>query len=246
MSATNRAPGRISGDFYGTPRLYILAVLPELMRHVPEGIRVGPIHDPCSGDGAILSALMAAGCPRESLSGNEIDPVLRMFCAMETGIVPTLGDYLNGPPPPPHGGPGLIVTNPPYSLALGFAERATAHVSPPGGIVALFLRLGFAASLERSEFHARNPARILICNPRPSFARFVKGGKTTTTDASEYAWFIYGLPPHLAGTWAHLDCRPAAVAARLAGAGFPVPEDMNGPPPPTIRDGAPPPWQEST
>lgn len=245
MSATGRAPGRVSGDFYGTPRPYVLALLPELF---PRGADVwATIHDPCAGDGAVLSALIEAGFRSTALSGNEIDPVLRMFCAAETTVIPTLGDYLAGPPPPPSGGPEIILTNPPYSLALPFAERALGHVKP-GGIVAFFLRLGFLASLERSEFHRRNPARILICNPRPSFARFIKGGKSTTTDASEYAWFVWGLPPHLAagGTWGHLDCRAPAVLAGLEAGGFRAPADVNGPPPPTIRDGDPPPWRKST
>jgi hypothetical protein len=158
---------------------------------------------------------------------------------METGIVPALGDYLAGPPPNPNSGPDLIVTNPPYSLALPFAERALAHIRP-GGIVAFFLRLGFLASLERSEFHRRHPARVLICNPRPSFARFLKKGKLTTTDASEYAWFVWGGPREWAGTWAHLDCRNETIRPRLERVGFEVPEVWNDPEPPTIRDGDPP------
>lgn len=240
MSATGRAAGRIAGDFYGTPRPYVLALLPELF---PRGPDVwSTIHDPCAGDGAILSAMIEAGFRSSALSGGEIDPVLRMFCAAETTVIPTLGDYLAGPPSPPSGGPDMIVTNPPYSLALPFAERALSHVRP-GGVVAFFLRLGFLAALERSEFHEKHPARILICNPRPSFARFIKGGKVTTTDASEYAWFVWGLPGG-GGTWAHLDCRPPAVLARLEAAGFPRPADVIGPSPPTIRDGVPPPWKQ--
>lgn len=230
MSATNRPGGvRVSGDFYPTPRPAILAVLPEIFGKggLPVTAR---ILEPCAGSGAVLGALLSVGLTPAQLTANELDSGLAFECAYNTGIAPAVGDWLKNPDP--ENRPDLILTNPPYSLAQEFAEAALARVRP-GGVVALLLRLNWAGSTSRAAFHNDNPARMLILTPRPSFARVRTNGKVTSTDATEYAWFIWGGASP--GTWAVADLTDSAgIVRRLIAAGFAPPLDFKGPPPPLI------------
>lgn len=77
----------------------------------------------------------------------------------------------------------VIITNPPFSLAVEFAEHALSF--EPSIAVCLLLRLGFLASAKRHAFLSKNmPSKVLVLPNRPSFT----GGGT---DNSEYAWFVW-------------------------------------------------------
>ena len=78
----------------------------------------------------------------------------------------------------------VIITNPPFSLAMEFLNKSLA-VTTEKGIVIMLLRLGFMASKKRYEFMKENPPTDLyILHKRPSFT-----GKGT--DSQEYAWCIW-------------------------------------------------------
>ena len=75
----------------------------------------------------------------------------------------------------------LIVTNPPFSLALEFLEKSLREAE----VVVYLLRLNFLGSQKRKPFWEKNPpSHIFVLSKRPSFT-----GKGT--DATEYAWFVW-------------------------------------------------------
>jgi len=177
MSATNRGAARAPLDFYSTPAWVtesLLAALPgKPGANFP--LTPGSILDPCAGDGSILALLGDVG------RGFELDP-LRAFVCKERGLAVEHRDALV--PGDTWGNPELVIMNPPYSLAEEFVRRALQEVRP-GGTVAALLRLGFAASKKRVQFHRDFPSDFKILPQRPSFTA---DGKT---DASEYAWFVW-------------------------------------------------------
>lgn len=80
---------------------------------------------------------------------------------------------------------GLIVMNPPYSLALPFVAAALEVVRSQAGTVAALLRLGFLASRKRRDWWQSHPADVYVLSERPSFTG---DGRT---DATDYAWFVW-------------------------------------------------------
>ena len=75
-----------------------------------------------------------------------------------------------------------ILTNPPFSLAQEFVEKARTEAD----VVIMLLRVGFLGSIRRKEFWSKNPPSAMITlSKRPSFT---DNGKT---DGAEYAFFIW-------------------------------------------------------
>lgn len=75
-----------------------------------------------------------------------------------------------------------IITNPPYSLAQEFVEKAHKDAD----VVIMLLRVGFLESLRRQEFWKTYPIDHLVTlSKRPSFT---DDGKT---DGAGYAYFIW-------------------------------------------------------
>ena len=88
---------------------------------------------------------------------------------------------------------GDIITNPPYSLALEFIERAI-NIVHEGHKVAMFLRLLFLEGKRRGEFFRLHPpARVIafseriLCAKGGDFDKMLKNGGS----AVAYAWFIW-------------------------------------------------------
>jgi hypothetical protein len=215
MSAANRGAVRDPDDFYVTPawttRSILRAIAPRLS---PEWC--APILEPSAGNGAIVDELRAFGFPSECVEAIEIDPKR----ADASGA--KCADFLTVEPDPRF---ELVITNPPFSLALQFAKHAIQFLRP-GGTLALLTRINWLASEERSEWMRDNTPSVYVLPKRPPFAASVKcvgvptskllsgcgyretlaidaprpkrcpkcgDGKirTTTTDATEYAWMIW-------------------------------------------------------
>lgn len=229
MSVTGHRDVRHPDDFYETPAWCTRIVLQHLQR--------GTVLDPCCGAGAI-GKVLAEEWPEQERYGIELNEG-RAVAAREAQIIRagtplkhfdkvSNCDYLNtevglGV----HDGPlckaPLIVTNPPFKLALEFAKKAIAEADT----VAFLLRLNWLASEGRRAFHAENPSDLIVLPRRPSFAQFCSctvckwkatlpasaprppwcpecfesaGAhsvgkspiKVSTTDSTEYAWFIWG------------------------------------------------------
>jgi hypothetical protein len=94
-------------------------------------------------------------------------------------------DYLSASPPQ---GVGGIVTNPPYKLAVRFAEKAIKEVP----YLALLLRTNFLESTSRMRFfHENKPARLWISSRRLPMmhSHGWKGPRAPSNTC--FAWFIW-------------------------------------------------------
>ena len=218
MSATGRNDVRRVDDHYVTPAWCVKAIWPKLSAF-------NTCLDPCAGEGRLLMALQdLAASPM--YRGIELDEERATLCAKQNGIGCVVGDALELQRRGPWRFPNLdtpydlVITNPPYSLALGFIQAALASGAPE---IAMLLRLNFLASMKRAAFWRVNPCDVYVLPKRPSFATFLSckaGGvsekhkcgwkasfpigaelpktcpkcgwyklQTTTSDATEYAWF---------------------------------------------------------
>jgi hypothetical protein len=185
MSATNRGAKRVENDFYETPPECTRAIIPYL---IEEGERGLNILDPCAGDCAIVSEVMR-NRPGQNYSFWDIDESHEGMGTYRNALSNEPWLMLNGQEV------DLIITNPPYKLAFEFVMRALYEVKL-SGTVAMLLRLPFLESVARQEFHRDYPADIYVFAKRPSFT---KNGKT---DATAYAWFVWG--PGRGGRWSIL------------------------------------------
>lgn len=176
VSATGRGAERREHDAYYTPDWVTSAILNAL--ELPDGVWM----DPAVGDGAIIAAVEASRPGRQRWLAMDVREVARPAHVEEGALL--VGDFLRTDCLAPV---DVVITNPPYSIALPFAERA---IDRHGrwAYVALLLRLAFLESRERAAFLAAHPPDIYPLAPRPSFTA---NGKT---DSTAYAWFVW--PPH--------------------------------------------------
>lgn len=154
MSSTNRGADRQPQDLYPTPALAIDALLGVMS--IPADIE---FHEPCRGGGAIYDRVQ---CQHKT------------YCEISEGI-----DYLIYRQKRMV---DLIITNPPFSLALEFLQKSLCESLT----TCYLLRLNFLGSQKRKEFwQANRPSHVLVLSKRPCFTN---DGKT---DSIEYAWFCW-------------------------------------------------------
>jgi hypothetical protein len=173
MSSTNRGRARNTLDQYETPWSAVELVIPYLPR-----TRV--LLDPCCGTGAMIQRA-GVELHAEHVHGIEVDDT-RPFVHFNPRRL-TNADALTVPWPECD----LILTNPPFNLAMDFVFRALQEVTARGTTVAMLLRLAFLASATRAPFHIANPSDVFVLAKRPSFT---EDGKS---DSADYAWFIWGV-----------------------------------------------------
>ncbi len=200
MSSTNRGAERHPDDFYETPSWATQAILPHL-RELPDGSVSKPLYmvlEPACGRGAIARELRAAGVDAGHLMLMDLDLDRCLAAAAEFGHV-NQHDFLQYAAHIwEHRAErfGLIIGNPPYSLAREFVDAALS-ICEPDGEVAMLLRLNFLGSQKRAAWHRAKPCDVYILPRRPSFT---PDGKT---DSCEYAWFVWG--PERGGHWSILE-----------------------------------------
>lgn len=154
MSSTNRGAERQMHDLYPTPAPAIDTLLSAMS--IPTDIE---FHEPCRGAGAIYDRIL---CGHKN------------YCEIAEGI-----DYLTYSPPRMV---DLIVTNPPFSLAIEFLQKSLREAVT----VVYLLRLNFLGSQKRKAFWQANPpSHVLVLSRRPCFTN---DGRT---DSIEYAWFAW-------------------------------------------------------
>ncbi len=147
MSSTNRGAARLTQDRYYTPASAIDPMLPLLRLDEVESFV-----EPCRGGGAIYDRIHA---PRKGYA--EIDEGIDYLNAQ------MLSAYVN-----------LIVTNPPFSLALDFLQKSLTEADT----VVYLLRLNFLASQTRKPFWQRyQPSHVFVLSERPVFAWYCKDRK---------------------------------------------------------------------
>lgn len=151
MSATNRGAKRIEGDSYQTPSYCIDALLPLI-----DWPKVRTFLEPCRGAGAIYDRVSAGR---------------KVWWELSEGR-----DYLTTR----HRGRfDLIITNPPYSLAMEFLLKSLDEADT----VIYLLRLHMLGSQATREFwNSRPPSHFFPLAKRPNFRR-------NGADATEYAGF---------------------------------------------------------
>lgn len=94
--------------------------------------------------------------------------------------------------------PDIIITNPPFNIALDIIKRALQDVKA-GGYVIMLLRLNFFGSKDRKDFFDNfMPKYCYVHHKRISFIpkhvndqRKKEGLKTLTADSIEYAHFVW-------------------------------------------------------
>jgi hypothetical protein len=133
------------------------------------------VWEPAAGDGAISKILMTAGC--DVLSTDIAD---YGWDGCRSGV-----DYLRTACVD---GIGTIITNPPFRLAVQFAEKALREV----GYVALLLRTNFLESTSRLPFFRRHPpTRIWLSSRRlPMMHRHGWTGPQAPSN-TWHAWFFW-------------------------------------------------------
>lgn len=139
-------------DFYPTPERTFKVLLPYL--------NTLQVWEPAAGDGRLINWLRDYGIEAD---GNDINTGGYNFLT-DTNIYP------------------CIITNPPYSLALYFADKALKLSTE----VYLLLRLNFLASQTRHKWWKQHtPNCLFILSERPKFIN-------NKSDSTEYAWFYWG------------------------------------------------------
>jgi hypothetical protein len=90
----------------------------------------------------------------------------------------------------------VALGNPPFSLALEIVQ----HAMTMAHVVCMLLRVNFLASQKRAAWMREHTPSIYVLPRRPSFTN--KG-----TDATEYAWFVWGLEPARVVVLDPSDCK---------------------------------------
>lgn len=133
MSATGRGADRVASDYYPTPAWCVRRLLERLP--LPSG-DVEWI-EPAAGDGAIIRAVKAAGRGGIWTAWDirpEVLPALKEECFQAFTADWLLTEH--------HDRAGVLITNPPYSLA----EEFVRHSLPAAHWVVMLLRLNFLGS----------------------------------------------------------------------------------------------------
>jgi hypothetical protein len=98
----------------------------------------------------------------------------------------------------------LVITNPPFALAMEFVEEALS-ITRFGGMVAMLLRLPWLASQKRAPWLRRHTPSVYVLPKRPSFYEgapptpqptlfgddAAEDAKGSGTDATDYAWMVW-------------------------------------------------------
>ena len=136
---------------------------------------VGPVWEPCCGDGAISEVLRAAGI--DVASSDLVD----------RGYGDSPVDFFAAEPP---GGILDIVTNPPYKLVDAFVARAL-DLAPRKVIV--LARLLWLEGKRRREFFAAAPlARVWVSSSRLNVTRAGRDyGDGGLGGMVAFAWFVF-------------------------------------------------------
>lgn len=156
MSSTNRGAIRNAQDAYMTPRWCVDLIA----ERVQDLNCFDTFLEPCRGTGSISDH-------------PHFQRAVPFWAELSEGV-----DYLD---PAFSTAADLIVTNPPFSLALEFLTKSLAQPAS----VAYLLRVNFLGSQKRKEFWQANPlSHLYVLSRRPSFTGH-------GTDSTEYAWFVW-------------------------------------------------------
>lgn len=169
MSSKGRRTGETGHEFYPTPEYAITPLLDSDLLTLPSGVWV----EPCVGTGNIVRAVNRH---RSDVTWHCVDIDERV-----AQYVPgaTVADFLEMEPLKV--GADVLIMNPPFSLAIDFACRATTWAR----WVVMLQRLNWFGSQKRRAFLQSHAPDVYVLPKRPSFR------PDGQTDSIEYAWFVW-------------------------------------------------------
>lgn len=181
---------RTDDDFYATDPRAVSALFGALSEHDPgfPGFSPGSFLEPCVGNGNIATATL------DRFAHSLRAPTARTLLVdiTDRGYPGTvLHDFLSLDIPDTF---DLIVTNPPYSLALEFTSKALSLLSP-GGYLAQFLKIQFWEGEKRHGFLLDNPPAF--CFPFSKRMPTWNNGRPTDENGKRWAttmchaWFVW-------------------------------------------------------
>ncbi|MEE8309102.1 MAG: hypothetical protein V3R34_01765, partial [Hyphomicrobium sp.] len=178
-------------DYHPTPAWVIAQLL--LAVRLPGGLWLEPAY----GDGAIVKAVNRMRTDVAFVTND-----VQSGAMLQRNYVDLRGPLLGAR----HF--DLVITNPPFTLALLFACQAMRDAKA----VALLLRLDWMSGKpDRAGFLRSYPPAVWILPNRPSFSVGDGSRPRSQTDMREYAWFCWGCGGD-PGTYRHLP--PMSVADR--------------------------------
>lgn len=143
-------------DFYVTPAWCVEKLIPLI-----DWTKIESFHEPCLGDGKLFDLI-----PVPVKSWSEINLGIDYLSEL----------YFELPQV------DLVLTNPPFKLAINFFKLAFSHSKT----TIMLGKVDLLGSADRRQFWNDNPpTNIIIMNERPSFT-----GKGS--DSCVYAWFFWG------------------------------------------------------
>ena len=195
MSDDKKKTARRANDDYQTP----IGVVSPLLALI-DWPRVRSFLEPCAGQGRIIRAAGLAAAVTETFHGSLATARSWKWCEIEHGV-----DYLETKCEPVD----LIITNPPFTLALEFLRKSLEEAAT----VCYLLPLGFLSSTERRDFWRANPpTNLYTVSARPCFvwvctAKECKGSADPAiadrgcpdcgarmkrqTDFSDVGWYVW-------------------------------------------------------
>lgn len=199
MSSTNRGAARQPLDYYATRPDDIVPFLRAWAEDEPTAV-IQTVLDPCAG-GNVKEVQWQFKDPTPRGSGLIVVPPTPMayptaLRRVFAGLDITTNDIRPDSPAEYHVDalslPGitkvpydLVITNPPFSLAMEVI-LASLEVTRPGGFVVMLLRLNFLESEKRLPFFRSNaPKRIYVHSKRLSF---LPNGKADSVAYAHFAW----------------------------------------------------------
>ncbi len=174
---------RARAEQYEVFRTPAYAYLP-LLDYRPEWF-VGRGCDPSAGDGRMLREIISRGNMGPHWASDIRDEEAAKLA--DIGQV-AVADYLTMDDPPRS---DFLLTNPPFTLAQEFVERAKTHVSGP---ICILQSIGWQTTQRRAKWlRTAGLAHVLNLPKRPQWE--VDSGGKIKSNVWDYAWFVF-LPNH--------------------------------------------------
>lgn len=178
MSSTKRSSDRHASDYYVTPISAILDFANAVVRYEPNIFKDKIVLDACAGGDTFHSmsypeALKKIGVPEVNIDTLDI---------REDSLAQYKEDYLVWNPVRKY---NLIISNPPFCLAMDFIQRSLELVEENGYVVML-LRLNYFGSKKRKSFWDKNmPKYSFVHHKRMSFT---DDGQTDSIEYMHAVW----------------------------------------------------------
>lgn len=204
MSSTNRGTVREASDFYVTPIPAVELFLREWAKDEPGVRQVRRVVDPCAGGVKREGKTVVPMSYPEALGIRpdifNAEAYVATFDIRPDSLAGTIADWLQRPS---SALPDLIISNPPFSLAVPFISKALREVQD-GGFVVFLLRLNFFGGKDRRKlFHHAGFGMPKACYVHAERMKFnlhrtdLTSAERRATDSIEYAHFVWqrGLTP---------------------------------------------------